>query len=255
MQFGVFSIKNKVGIMKKSTYYFIGSISDKSSGFQVQDVKLKDGIEFSVFLDGIVVKKTSDDSFDILRNGIKNSVEILISTVVLQTKKSLTFSWQSWVEAKETEVLKDVIGWFGISEVQFKNLKTQRSPINTSWKKAAQFYNLLSKGNENHILAIKDFRAAIADTGPDSFLFAYRAVEDICRSITGKDPQDSWKKMHSTLQTSENFIKPLTNVSECVRHGDINNDIVKNANRDNLLEVSRKIILLEFKRTFKLDLN
>ncbi|MBI2327392.1 hypothetical protein HYU92_03640 [Candidatus Curtissbacteria bacterium] len=239
---------------KGSSYFFVGKLSDNSVNYQVQEAKLTNNFTLEVFLDGIAVWGYTKKGFDDLKDEIKEILNLLIAAVSFQTKKPLSYFLNNWVEAKEVKATKNIIGWMMPLFKQI-NPKTRKSPINTPWKKAVWFYNNLSKGNNNHSLALKDFHSAISDASDDAFLFAYRAVEDICRAINGCDEIEDkhWQKMHHDLGTTKKMLDPLTRVATKVRHGNKNHKSVIQArsNRYNLLQISHNVITQELKRTFK----
>lgn len=237
----------------KSTYFFIGKLSDHTARYQVQQEPLVNDFFFEVFLDGISIWGSTDKDFRELLPEVKEIFNIIISAFVFKTKKPLSYTLQSWVEVKELVATKNVIGWLF---PPFSPLipRPERSRLNTPWKKAVWFYNNQSRGNNNHLVALKDYRSAITDTSEDAFLFAYRSIEDVCRAITRSDEiEDSeWRQMHSILKTSRPTIDPLKKVADKVRHGDKNHRVVVQAktNRDSLIDIAHKFIKREMKRTF-----
>jgi len=237
----------------KSTYFFIGRLSDHTARYQVQQKPLINNFYFEVFLDGISIWGSSDKEFKKLLDEVREIFNIIISAFVFKTKKPLSYTLQNWVEVKEFVDTKNVIGWLF---PPFSPLKPhpERSRVNTSWKKAAWFYNNLSKGNNNHALALKDYRSAVTDTSDDAFLFSYRSIEDICRAVTGCDEIEApeWREMHRTLSTSKHMIDPLKEVADKVRHGNKDHIIVAQArsNRDGLVDIAHEVIKKEFERTF-----
>src|SRR4030042_4360083 len=125
---------------KKSIFFIIGNISDKTSRYQVQDVKLNNGVEFAVYLDGLGIKIKTDKPFDEARDFVKSILDIIVSGVVFLKQIPITYGFQSWVEAKAVEIEKALIGWFFAPASQHMSVRTQRSPINTPWKKAAYLF-------------------------------------------------------------------------------------------------------------------
>ena len=237
--------------MKASTYFFMGKISDDTSRFQVQQEPMGK-LFLEVYIDGIAIWGATRKKFDNFWPEIKEAFEIIISTYIFKTKKPITYSIVDWVEAKETISRENIIGWI-IGKHKKGTPRPRRSKFNTPWKKAASIYPKLVT-MANHRLALKDFKAAMLDSGDDAFFFAYRAVEDICRAITGATEigKSEWQAMHKTIGTRTTQIKPITKVSKKIRHGDVENNVVKRArkNRDFYLDIARDVIFKEFKRTF-----
>jgi hypothetical protein len=90
---------------------------------------------------------------------------------------------------------------------------------------------------------------ALLDPTPDSFLFAFRAVEGIRQTImpgTGKPPE--WAAMHAKLGTTEAYVMPLTDVAKLVRHGKEGDPAVRRVTRTakrskELLDVARDVVV------------
>jgi hypothetical protein len=129
------------------------------------------------------------------------------------------------------------VGWILPKNSKRKPV-SQSNKLNNEWIKAIfLFVNLYKLGNNNHKLALKDYYQSISDSGADSFLYAYRALEDICRAITGKDKaQDGWNDMHIKLGTVAEDFKEITSISEAVRHGNINESMVVGALKNKKLK-------------------
>jgi len=184
---------------------------------------------------------------------------VIVSGFAFRTGTPISYTLKNWIEAKETIARKNMIGWI-LTPLALKEHYPARSPKNTPWKKSAILYNQLykGKGNNNHILALKDYRSAITEKSENAFLFAYRSIEDICRAITGYDDVDKhWGDMHSVLGTSKKLIDPLTKVAKRVRHGDISNTVVRRAKKKKgkLISIAYKVVEKEMKRTFPKFLN
>lgn len=239
---------------KKSTYYFIGTLSDQSSRYFVSNLRLADGFFLEVVMDGISIWGSTYKDFKQVRAQVENTLDVIVSGLAFRTGTPISYTLKNWIEAKETIAKKNMIGWI-LTPFAFKEHYPARSPKNTHWKKSAALYDNLckGKGNNNHILALKDYRSAIAEKSENAFLFAYRSIEDICRAVTGCDDVDGhWEYMHSALRTSKKLIDPLTKVATKVRHGDVDNSIVRRAKkrREKLISIARQVIEKELKRTF-----
>ena len=171
---------------KKSTYYFVGSLSDQSARYFVSNLQLADGFFLEIVMDGFSIWGSTYKDFEKARTQIENTLDVIVSGFAFRTKTPISYMIKNYIEAKETIAKKNMIGWI-LSPLALKKHYSVRSPKNTPWKKSAilygQFYK--GKGNNNHMLALKDYRPAITDKSEDAFLFAYRSVEDICRAITG----------------------------------------------------------------------
>lgn len=239
--------------MKKSTYFFIGKLSDQLARYQIQEMFLKNGFRIEIFLNGISIWGSTNKNFSEIMSEVKETFNIIISAFVLRTNKPITYSLVNWVELKEKISKKNIIGWLF---PPFSKIKpySQKSRNNLDWKKSIWLFNNLKPNNGNHILALKDYYSAITDTSEDAFLFAFRSIEDVCRSINkcSEIKSKHWRKMHKTINTSEKQIEPLTEISQIVRHGNKNHKGVVKArkNREVLLKISQDVLRKEFTRSF-----
>ena len=245
---------------KKSTYYFIGVLSDQSARYFVSNLRLADGFFLEVVMDGISIWGSTHKDFKRVRAQVENTLDVIVSGFAFRTRIPISYTLKNWIEAKEIIAKKNMIGWI-LTPLALKEHYPARSPKNTHWKKSAALYNDLykGKGNNNHILALKDYRSAIIDKSEDAFLLAYRSVEDICRAITGceKAENKDWQQMHRVIGTSESLIKPLNEVAKRVRHGNKSHRVVikAKANRDKIIDIARTVIEKELKITFLNFLN
>lgn len=238
---------------QRSTYFFIGKLSDNLAKYQVQQIPLKNNFYFEVYLSGISIWGNTKEPFDKLFPKIKEMFKTIIAAFVFKTNKPLFYSLENWLETKEVIAEKNIIGWLF---PPFSPIEPypQRSRKNTAWKKAVWLFNNLHNKNGNYLLALKDYYSALTDTSDDAFLFAYRSIEDICRAVNGCDETEKseWIKLHKRLRTSKSVINPLTKVAEKVRHGNKNHKIVIQArkNRNKLIDIAYYIIEKELKITF-----
>jgi hypothetical protein len=238
----------------KSTYYFIGKHSEYAAKYQVQQEPLGNGFHFEVYLDGIAIWGSSDKPILELIPEIRETFDTIVAAYVFKTQRQLSYRVENWVEATNVVAPQNTIGWV-LSRVDSAPL-SRRSPSNTPWRRAALLYRLLAqgRGNINHRLALKDYYSAVMNRGDDAFVFAYRAVEDICRAVTGSPNIEGkdWQTMHRAIGTNKSMIDPLTRVSEHVRHGDILDSQVVQARsaKNQLINIAHQVISLELKRSF-----
>lgn len=238
---------------KPSTYYFIGTLSDPFAKFNVQEYPLGDGHYLEVYFDGIAVWGTyAPDRFEDLRQNIGDALDTITAAFAFQTRKPIQCTLLNWVEAKGVDATQSVVGWILKRPGRGRHY-AERDSRNTPWKRSGSLYRNRAKVSSNHLLALKDWHLALADHGDNAFLFAYRALEDICRAATGCATTDSssWKRMHALLGTSADQVKPLTDISKVVRHGHPvpKERIIQRGGRDNILEIARSVMEQEFRRT------
>ncbi len=238
---------------KKSTYFFIGRLSDYTAQYQVQNFFVNSNFVLEVFMSGISIWGSSKGTFEELRKKIIQMLDIIIAAYIFKTNKIISYRLEHWVETREKVSRKNMIGWIRPPNTPAV-LRSTRSSINTPWKKAAKLYAKLLVSNPNYAIALQDYSLAVSHIGDDAFFFAYRAIEDICRAVTGLDntKSRSWNTMHTKLSTSEPQIKPLKNVADDVRHGKRKSLVIKRARKQKgkIIKISHTIIEKAFKKEF-----
>lgn len=238
---------------RKSTYFFIGTLSDYTAQYQVQNFFVNKDFVLEVFMSGIAVWGSSNASFDFIRAKVIKMLDTIIASYIFKTNKVISYRLERWVETRGVISRSNMIGWMRPVNTP-AIFKSTRSTINTPWKKAAKLYPLLTKSNPNYEISLRDYNTALAYIGDDSFFFAYRALEDICRAVTGYDDVGipAWTKLHKILDTSKSQIDPLMQVSTEIRHGKKNSKLIRAARKDRekFIKISHTILEKAFKREF-----
>lgn len=204
--------------------------------------------------DSVSIWVVTSKKFDNIRTQIENTLNVISSGASFKLNQPITPVFTNWIEAKEIRARKNMVGI--IIKGPVPPHYPQRSSKNSCWKKSARLYDHLYKGvgNNNHVYALNDYRSALLEKGPNFIIFAYRAIEDICRAVTGSDyvGENEWNQMHKILKTSKKMIDPLRTLSESVRHGAMGRADVKksNAKRQQLILIARKVLEKELYRTF-----
>jgi len=245
--------------LKKSTYYFIGTLSDPLARYFVSNFPLADGFFLEVMMDCISVWGSTYKDFKSMRLKVENALDVITAGFSFRTNEPIFYKFRNWVEARKVISKENMIGLV-LPLPKMPPHYPVHSPKNNHWKKSANLYNELykGKGNNNHIFALKDYRSAIADKSENAFLFAYRSIEDICRAVTGQDDVDKhWDDMHAVLGTSKKIVDPLLKVSKRVRHGNMAHVVVRRAKkrREKLISIAKQVIEKELKRTFPKFIN
>jgi hypothetical protein len=100
-------------------------------------------------------------------------------------------------------------------------------------------------------LALRDIHSALRDRGDDGFVFAYRALEDVARAVSGQSGQlrsKDWAQLHGLLGTSDVAflarIKPLHEARRAAGHGDESDPKLQaaRANRDAVIAIARLVV-------------
>jgi hypothetical protein len=68
--------------------------------------------------------------------------------------------------------------------------------------------------------ALRDVRLIWTTEGVDGVFYAFRVIEVVRQHYEPSDRKGGWKMMHDALGTTEEHIKPLTDVAKEVRHGE-----------------------------------
>jgi len=241
-----------------STYFFIGRLSDPGSRFQVQDAQLGGGLKLAVFWDAIVISGPTVDSFAALRPRVQKAFDLTTAAYVFKSKSPIDCRLENWVEALNVST-DGVVGRFLRPSQPPPPIAPTRSPVNTPWRLAARLNRLYvaSKVTENHVLALRDYQLAVLDPSDNAFIYAYRAVEDICRSVSGQPDIDApaWAVTNNTLNISQQLTDPLRLASIAIRHN-VQSTVAQanlataRASRTQTIDIAHQVIAKEMARTF-----
>jgi len=239
---------------KPSTYFFIGRLSpsEECKDFNPGELKLDDGWILDIFMDLICIWKPGvSGKFDDIRDFIKESFSLITALFIFRSKKPLDYTLTNWIENLKVESPENIIGAF----VSKQSTPRRNARINCSWRKAAMvFPKFMSRPLFR--LALKDYVLAEKNGGDDSFFYAFRALENICRAVTGATEglkKKHWNEMHEKLRTTEASILPLTAAAKDIRHGNASglHLIYARAHRKQVLDISRDVLTKSFKKQFK----
>ena len=235
-----------------STFYFIGRLSPSTwcKNFNPGELHFGDGYVLDVFQELVSIwVPGTDQPFEKVRNQALEHVDTCVSLFSFLTNKNIDFRITNWIEAKETDSQKNTIGYFQGKE-NIPRAPSKKNKDNIVWRKISKD---LWKVEDSffHKAALKDYKNFKNASGDDAFFYAYRILENIRRAAT--NGSDEWNKMHKILGTKEAQIKPLTDVSTKVRHGEFNCGILLEARqrKEEIVNIAIDIMKLEFKRSFK----
>lgn len=241
-----------------NTFFFIGRLTNPESRFQVQGEQLGGGLQLAVFWDAIVVSLGTSETFADVLFRVRSAIELTVAAYVFKTKVAMDYRLESWVEAQNVST-DGVIGRFTAPNQGVPSMAPQGSPLNRPWKRAARLSRERVAGNvtNNHALALRDYQVAAIDRSDNAFIYAHRAVEDICRAVTGLPDvtKAAWIAMTKTLQLGAGLVDPLNRASIAIRHnaatpqrqGDL---AAAKANRAPTIDIAHKVISAEMHRTF-----
>ncbi|GEM_PF-5563590 len=237
-----------------STYYVIGKLSpeDDCRDFNPGEIAIGDGWILDIFHAGISVWKAGErQSFGDVKQLMLDAMETAVVCFNLITDLKLKFTNQSWLEARGVVSKTNVIGWF-MPRMDSRWTFDTKAEVNDIWRRIGPFVFPIN-ASFYHKMALRDYQRCADTAGDDAFFYAYRMLEDVRRAATNKfDAENNWREMHDNLGTSEKDLEPLTDVSTKVRHGQVHDQIVKDARgkRDELLKLGIDVLKKEFNRTF-----
>jgi hypothetical protein len=233
-----------------SAFWFHGRLRPTAATrFNVEEFEIAKGVRLEVFHDGIAVWSkpgasavtTIEDAGDLMR--LVTAAYGLISGVALD------FSLEGWVEATDARFSGTVVG-FGVDPRGHDPHMPKRSNRSVDMKKAAGLACAV-----RHLpgwrLAVRDVHAALRDGGDDAFVFAYRALEDVARAVSGQSDQlrsADWAQLHRLLGTTSaaflGRIGPLHDARRAAGHGNEADPKLRTAraNRAAVIAIGRSIV-------------
>jgi hypothetical protein len=238
---------------RASTYFIIGTLSPEADclAFNPGELPLgKSGWVLDICYTLVTLwNPRSRQPFASIKSSAREQLGLLVDLYSFHSNRLLAVKLLNWVEARDVSAKQNMIGAFLGTEA-IKVSSNRKNEQNRRWRKVAKVFPYVV--NQPHLrLAVKDYVAALRDEGDDAMLFAYRAVEDVCRSlrpIAGQFTSADWQHMHTTIGTRKDVLDPLIKVAKQVRHGNVTNKAVSAARRrrTKLLAVSRETILRRF---------
>lgn len=246
------------------TYYFTATLNppDYCLKFNPGELNLGNGYRLDVFFNGITIwnpilktnfKKVSPFVFDAFHTLIAAFI-FREHTINKSNYSNLSATVNRCVEAMKTKAEHNLIWTLDYSGKRYA--PNEDALVNVTWRRVAKFFPAINL-SFYHKLMLRDYRNCINDSGDNAFFFGYRILEDIREAINlekSVSDEHCWVEMHSALNTSEAFMKPLTDIATKVRHGNLKSDIVIKARRKNrrskILNIAFHLMKQEFKRKF-----
>jgi len=242
-----------------STYFFIGRLGSSPLRFQVQDADAGDGLRLDVYLDAISAWGTTVEPFDTFRVAVRTTLDFIVAAYAFKARHALDYRLDNWVEVKGVIGNAGIVGRFLAPNEAPPTLPSTRSPTNTPWKLAARLNRSRLAGGvtQNHVLALRDYQQAMLDPSDNAFFFAWRAVEDVCRTVANVTDVSAaaWGTMNVALNTTQQMTQPLNDASIAVRHNVMSPQrqaqlAAARANRAQTLNIAHQVVDAEMHRTF-----
>lgn len=231
-------------------WWFYGRLRPTAATrFNVQEVPVAPGVRLEVFHDAIAMWSKSGP------NAIHGPQEpnelfaLVLGAYALITGVALDWSLDGWVEATGARFDGTMMGVV-VDPRGHDPMLSPRSRRSVDMRRAARLA-ISVRSVPSYRLALRDIYAAFHDRGDDAFVFAYRAIEDVARAVSGRRgdlrPSD-WRALHDHLGTDEEAftarIRGLQDARNAAAHGDEQDAelLAARADRDARIEIARQVV-------------
>jgi hypothetical protein len=235
----------------QSAFWAHGLLTPRdATHFDVQNMPVETDVYVEVYGNGIAVWSHAGAQFARSVDDARELMYLTAAAYTVITGVALDFSFTGWVEAKSAQFTGTMIGFTGprghkpdiSAATQLKRTERMEAAV----KIAA---HLLQEGPWR--LALRDVHlahlAAITNSD-DSFVFAYRAIEDLAHAVSPIQGKKSWLDLHALLGTTEKTFKRrtklLSEARNAVVHGDAHDPrlVAARAQHGKLVKLSRSIL-------------
>lgn len=230
-----------------SAWWFYGRLRPAvATRFNVQEIEVQPGVRLEVLHDMIGVwARPGPWTID----GVREAEELfalVVGAYALITRIALDWSLDGWIEAERAQLAGATMGVIVDPRGHEVELPPDEEP-SVSMRRAA-LLAVAVRDWPGYRLALRDVHAAYHTRSDDSFVFAYRAVEDVARGMSLRigdlTPKD-WANLHRVLETTkerfvDGYVGDLKAARDAVGHGDEVN--VSGKERDRLIEIGRMVV-------------
>ncbi len=233
-----------------SGWWFYGRLRPTAATrFNVQEVPVAPGVRLEVLHDAIAMWSKPGPNAIRGREDPDELFALVLGAYALITRVALDWSLEGWVEATGARFDGTMVGLIVDPRGHDPRL-SPRSHRSVAMRRAAKV--AIAVGSlPGYRLALRDIHAAFHDRGDDAFVFAYRAIEDVARAVSGRRgdlrPSD-WRALHNRLGTDENTfkarIRSLQDARQAAVHGDEHDVrlLAARADRDARIEIARLVV-------------
>lgn len=233
-----------------SGFWFYGRLhpADQVLPFNVQEVPVENGVALEITWDGIAAW-SRPGTLSMKEPGEASQLfRLVVGAYALLTCRSLDWSLDGWVEAKEATFSSTVVG-FRLARGNAELTMADDATDNVTMRRAAELAVAVRR-KPSYRLALRDVHAATREDGEDAFVFAYRAVEDVARAVSGAGDLRArdWAKLHRTLRTSRDAfmdrLEALKTARDLVVHGNEQDERLARMRlkRDEIVNVGRMVV-------------
>ena len=235
-----------------SGFWFYGRIGPAFlvPPFSVSDVPVADGVQLQVAWEGIGLWAPPGESKFKQPGEATTLFRTVVSSWALMSGTALTVTLEGWVEAHDADVAVSTMGWI----INRPGAAAQASPESEVSNIMREACELAAKINSRdpYRLAVRDVHSALSDSDDDAFVYAYRALEDLARAVSGTEEQVTeadWKALHERLgqdpEIARKEIEPLRLARNAIGHGNPQHADLREARlrrSELLLDVRRRVL-------------
>ena len=191
---------------KSSAFWFHGRIhpAPRVPAFYAEEIQVEEGVTLEIICEGISVwakpgterYKQPGEATDLFR--------LVLSAYALLARDAFDPELEGWIEATKAQLEGSMVGFIiprTIGPEEKESAETKRV-------QAAADLAIAVREIPSLRLAIRDIYAAVRDrdASDDAFFFAYRAVEDCARTVSGADSDigaKEWLRFMRVLVSTE----------------------------------------------------
>jgi hypothetical protein len=233
-----------------SAWWYYGRLRPTTATrFNVQEVAVRPDVRLEVFHDVIAVWSKAGPNTLAGPAEFRELVGVTLGAYALISGVALDWTAEGWIEATNATFAGTIIGTF-VDPRGHDPMLSVRARRSVDMRRACRLA-VRAQRYPGYRLALRDIHSALSVGGDDAFVFAYRAIEDLVRAVSGRRGElraSDWAALHTRLGTSKSAfvtrIAPLQEARHAAAHGDDSDaDLVAaRADRTNRLELARQIV-------------
>lgn len=192
--------------------------------FNVSDVRVCDGVHVEIAWEGIGLwSRPGHRQFKQIGEAT-SLFRTIVGAWATMSGTALAVTTEGWIEATGVEYDSSIMGWV----INRPGAAAQAvSDSETSWRmRTACDLAVAVHDLPPYRLALRDLHNALGETEPDSLVFAYRALEDLARAVSGQKGNltgADWRALHERLgqdpAEARAQIEPLRLARNALMHG------------------------------------
>jgi hypothetical protein len=248
---------------KSSAFWFHGRIhpAPRVPAFYAEEIQVEEDVTLEIICEGISVwakpgtkrYKQPGEATDLFR--------LVFSAYALLGRDAFDPELEGWIEATKAQLEGSMVGFIiprSIGPEEKESAETKRVQAAADLAIAVREFPSLR-------LAIRDIYAAVRDrdASDDAFFFAYRAVEDCARALSGADTDiggKEWAALHERLgldpDEGKERLEPLTRARRAAAHGNESAEQLQDARlkKAQLIDLARETVIRVLENTPDLEI-